>query len=161
MAKAETFNLNATLTNGTATGTVDYNPATGVFSGSNVFLTNGTTTYDFTYVNTYKADTVNFAWIFQDSDGTGNVFFQLDVPMNFTTGDICSTSSNAGCKDTAAPGFYYNSLLEGFDDAGNLTGTLETVTSGTLTPTPEPSSIALLGTGLLGTAGVMRKRFAR
>ena len=26
--------------------------------------------------------------------------------------------------------------------------------------TPEPSSIALLGTGLLGTLGVMRKRFA-
>lgn len=26
--------------------------------------------------------------------------------------------------------------------------------------TPEPSSIALLGTGLLGFAGVLRKRFA-
>ena len=26
--------------------------------------------------------------------------------------------------------------------------------------TPEPSSIALLGTGILGLAGLMRKRFA-
>ncbi len=30
-----------------------------------------------------------------------------------------------------------------------------------MTVTPEPSSIALLGTGMLGVAGVIRKRLAK
>ena len=37
------------------------------------------------------------------------------------------------------------------------------IESGTITPvaaTPEPSSIALLGTGVIGVAGVLRKRLA-
>jgi hypothetical protein len=34
-----------------------------------------------------------------------------------------------------------------------------TIDDCTPSPTPEPSSIALLGTGILGIAGVLRRRF--
>ncbi len=54
-------------------------------------------------------------------------------------------------------------------ESGNVSGLLDatvyyTILSGTISaapsPTPEPSSLALLGTGILGFAGILRKRLA-
>ncbi len=69
--------------------------------------------------------------------------------VDFTLQDIGGTIDDSTSAGTLAP----DSL------AGNTTGGGTVTLVGTAV-TPEPSSFFLLGTGLLGLAGVMKRRFA-
>ena len=86
----------------------------------------------------------NFTGTFNVSSTTDPDMFTLD-PTSFTIDG--TTYSFAGLTFSDAPPF----------PGGSST---ENVNFTSAAATPEPSSLALLGTGILGVAGVVRKRFA-
>lgn len=159
VAHADTFNifnLNSVLQNGTATGTVTLNSTIGKFTNSNI---------RYVYTNSSGTNLITFTGAGVDNgSGTGynstlfstsvspDITFQLALPLlslkNYGGGSLCTSSAQCGTYDSSVQ--YQSS---DFAD----------VTSGTLTlppvaVTPEPSSLLLLGTGVLVIGSFIKRR---
>jgi hypothetical protein len=150
----DTFSFNSTLSTGTASGLVTFDETTGLFTGGSITaLVNGIS-YLFNQ-NGFSgpSDTVT-GFILSSANGTE---FQITIPgtsnIGYTGGQVCSSSNANACPVTGTNGDYYvTGITSGIDDFAT-SGSLALVS------TPEPSSIALLGTGALGMAGLLRKRY--
>jgi hypothetical protein len=71
----------------------------------------------------------------------------------------CSVSNPIYWDENSGPSTAYENTIGSIpSEAFTLTGTTGTSTSGT---TPEPSSIMLFGSGILGLAGVLRRKLTR
>lgn len=94
---------------------------------------------------------VSFDWIFMNINLTGAIASDLsDVPGSFFSAPLYSGGEST---PTLLPGTYDLS-----DNLGN--GDLSLTIAADVAATPEPSSLLLLGTGVLGAAGILKRRFA-
>jgi hypothetical protein len=152
-----TFDLNAiTVSGGSASGTVILDATTGQFTLADItvmtqggqFLFNGLPV---------ASQLSSFATTTYWQDSLNNQFY-LRLPVSsllgYTGGELCSALLHCGNSMFSLPSEFF----------ANMTGPLSTdvVEAGALTlassaPTPEPSSIALLTTGLLGAVHLIRR----
>ena len=118
-------------------------------------LTN-TTPGDFANVQVISASCWNGASAgscdaFLFSDGSASNFLELITPIGFTGGAVVPFNTSL---PTA-----YNGSFAGI--GGDIVSTDSIVISGSITAVPEPSSLILLGSGLIGIGGVIRGKSRR
>ncbi len=149
-AFADTFDVAANITNGpyagtdVLTGTVTIDPTTGVGSAIDLTLSGFA---DFTGILGGTCSSPNCVFVFNNGFADFG-YLDLGSTVGYTGGALITGLSPV----TSSSYIDLNSV------AYAVSGTVTPAQTSQTTATPEPSSFMLLGTGLLGFAGMVRRK---
>jgi hypothetical protein len=139
---------------GTVNGTVTINTVTGAVTDADMFLGG----VEFNQNLFYISSITSVGWITEiQVDQSPNPYRTFDALLpieslvGFTGGQLCSTDNS--CGGAGSPLFEHGGILTTLEY-----GELEPATPASI---PEPSTFALLATGLLALAGTSLRRLSR
>jgi hypothetical protein len=178
VAHAETFSGTASFTDTSTTHNNDYsftgsfaNPSFSFSGGVGTVYTDALTIYTTSVSGrngSASDDTLSVSVGFTLPNpanggftGTGvfqGVFLGTDNTIHWTNNIQTVTFTDGSSLQLSLPDFDYGTFL--VFPTGSHTEDLSIKVLSTAAPTPEPSSLALLGTGVLGLAGVVRRKLS-
>jgi hypothetical protein len=153
-----TFDLNATtVSGGSASGTVTLDATIGLFTSADITVVTQGAHFLFNGVPAPN-QVSSFATVTFVKDSLDNQFI-LSLPVSsligYTGGGLCSVLLHCGNSMVSVPSQFSANMTGPFSSDFVEAGTLTLASSA---PTPEPSSIALLATGLLGAVHLTHRR---
>jgi hypothetical protein len=159
-----TYNINQTVSGASATGTITTDGAIGTLGAGDILnftidLSNGTS-FDLAdgYIVFESFDvTATSSGVYFDFGDTvaGGLVLADSTYENYLCFSTQGTHCNSFNRDKLSGGTQIQ--LDGIAYDGPVLSTSSEIAS-VASPVPEPSSIALLSTGLLGAAGIVRRR---